>query len=1224
MTSTTSNIAFGNAYSSVQANNINGSVHIEHENILDRLPRAEDAPFNSYARQHEHGCLPDTRVDLLQEIYSWADGQDERCIFWLSGLAGTGKSTVARTVAHSYYTQQRLAASFFFTRGGGDVSHAGMFVTSIAVQLADNIPASRRHIRDAIAERSGIARQSLRDQWQHLILRPLSKLHEAGSYIIVVDALDECDNDSDIQIIVQLLAEVRPSLVGVQLRVLLTSRSEVPIRHGFGQMVDSKHKDVVLHNISPSVVDHDIRIFLEYWLRTMAKDCYYADDWPGAETIGKLVQSAGGLFIWAATAYRFIQQGRPFPDDRLRVVLNDSAVTGCLFKDSSSSEDSYIDDQFEIPPEKRLDSIYLTVLKRPVRRYRKYERKKWYALMKEILGAIILLYSPLSATSLAQLLLISTEEVYRTLDELHSILDVPQRPTYHVRLHHPSFRDFLLNKDRCRDANLWVDKKQAHKALADKCIQLLSRLLKQDICGAGFSNEHMAWMKRKQLEHSILPEIQYACLYWTNHLAESGVQLRDNDKVHEFLKQHFLHWLEALSWMGKVSEGIYAISSLESIALATDCPALYGFIHDMKRFALYNRSPIELAPLQVYSSALLFAPLNSIVKKQFADQLTQWIKSPPQVENDWSACLQTLEGHSGSVILVVFSHDSTRLASVFDDLKATIWDVRSGECLQTFEIYNYSVAFSHDLTRLAFESHENTLKIWDIGSSTDLNTLEGHGNFYLIAFSHGSMQLASASYDGTIKIWDANSCVCLYTSKSHHAELLPAAFSHNLMQLALKSDYETIKIVDTSSGTCLQTFECDCDCVFGIVFSQNFAWLALGASSYTVQIWDIISGACLHTLEGHDEEVKSVAFSHDSTRLASASDDGTIKIWDTSSGLCLQTYEGHSSLIYSVAFSHDSTQLASASQDETIKIWDTNSGVCLQTHEENENPEDNVSSVMLSHDLMQRILETMVCSCLEVDKPSFNKSPYPNGSLAFPHGLTWYASGSSDGTIKIADQESDMRLKTLEGHRDSVELLALSHDSTLLASASRYQTIKIWDTISGRCLQTLEAHVYDSPRSMAFSRDRILLASGLANGEIHIWEINSGALRKMLYGNDYSVEKVAFSDDSMRLASFAVDWTINIWNPNSGMHLQAIKTCDFLSVTEVFALPRSKETVTHQQITNYSMSVSRDCTWILLNGLKWLWLPVEYRPGHFIISDGCITVTTISGRTWGCDFIESF
>ena len=97
------------------------------------------------------------------------------------------------------------------------------------MQLAHCVPAVRQHISDAIAERNDIVSQSLRDQWQHLVLGPLSKLHESESYVIVVDALDECDSDSNIRIIVQLLAKVRLSLTSVQLRVFLTSRPEVPI-----------------------------------------------------------------------------------------------------------------------------------------------------------------------------------------------------------------------------------------------------------------------------------------------------------------------------------------------------------------------------------------------------------------------------------------------------------------------------------------------------------------------------------------------------------------------------------------------------------------------------------------------------------------------------------------------------------------------------------------------------------------------------------------------------------------------------------------------------------------------------------------------------------------------------------------------------------------------------------------------------------------------------------
>jgi hypothetical protein len=120
------------------------------DDILGRPPFATDAPFNSFSKQHAPICLPDTRVDLLREIFDWADGQDERCIFWLNGLAGTGKSTIARTVARTYFDQKHLGASFFFSRGGGDVSHAGKFVTSIAVQFANSVPSLYLHICAAI------------------------------------------------------------------------------------------------------------------------------------------------------------------------------------------------------------------------------------------------------------------------------------------------------------------------------------------------------------------------------------------------------------------------------------------------------------------------------------------------------------------------------------------------------------------------------------------------------------------------------------------------------------------------------------------------------------------------------------------------------------------------------------------------------------------------------------------------------------------------------------------------------------------------------------------------------------------------------------------------------------------------------------------------------------------------------------------------------------------
>ncbi|SLM34884.1 P-loop containing nucleoside triphosphate hydrolase [Lasallia pustulata] len=175
------------------------SVDTVAKSLLSHLPYAVDAPFNTYSRQHDPTCLPDTCVDLLREISTWADGKDGRFIYWLNGLAGTGKSTIARTVARKYFENGQLGASFFFSRGGGDVGHASKFFTTIAVQLAQKSQSLQRYIGDAVRKNANIATQSLGDQWRQVVLGPLSKLSGdsyPSSYILVIDALDENPNSA--------------------------------------------------------------------------------------------------------------------------------------------------------------------------------------------------------------------------------------------------------------------------------------------------------------------------------------------------------------------------------------------------------------------------------------------------------------------------------------------------------------------------------------------------------------------------------------------------------------------------------------------------------------------------------------------------------------------------------------------------------------------------------------------------------------------------------------------------------------------------------------------------------------------------------------------------------------------------------------------------------------------------------------------------------------------
>jgi hypothetical protein len=463
-------------------------------------------------------------------------------------------------VANEHARQGRLLGSFFFSRGGGDVGHAGRFVTSLAVQLANNIPSLRQTVCEAISERTDVISQSLSDQWHHLVLGPLSKLAGSAnpsSYALVIDALDECEGENDIRAILQLLADV-PSLETGRLRVFLTSRPEVPIRSGFIHVPSAEHQDFVLHNISPNIVDHDICIFLEHNFYALGRELHLGDDWPGVEIINRLVYNAGGLFIWAATAYRFIREGRRFAEKRLNILLQPHS------KDLNT-------------PEKHLDEIYVTVLRNYISTdYSGDEADELRYMLTTLLGNIVILLSPLPIVSLSKLLSIPQSEIPQTLNELHAILDIPDEPSRPLRLHHPSFRDFLLDGTRCGDTGFWVEEKQAHRTLAAQCIQLMSQHLKQDICGVKQPGSLVVDIDPTVVAQYLPPEVQYACLYWAQHLQRGDTSLHDDGEEHLFLQDHLLHWLEALGWMGKVSEGVHAISSLNlfvsvSISLNPPC-----------------------------------------------------------------------------------------------------------------------------------------------------------------------------------------------------------------------------------------------------------------------------------------------------------------------------------------------------------------------------------------------------------------------------------------------------------------------------------------------------------------------------------------------------------------------------------------------------------------------------------------------------------------------------
>jgi len=215
-----------------------------------------------------------------------------------------------------------------------------------------------------------------------------------------------------------------------------------------------------------------------------------------------------------------------------------------------------------------LERTYLPVLNQLVYGCKNWEKESLARQFREIIGSIVILADPLPLSSLASLLDFSKEDVESQLDHLYSVLSIPSDRDYPVRLLHLSFRDFLLDSEK-RENWFWVDGTKTHEVIAAKCIERMSRQngLRENMCGLEFPGMLRSEIDKKTLHDCLSPDVRYACQYWVHHLNEGKRNIRDQDEVHIFLRQHLLHWLEALSLMGKMSQSIALISSLQSLVI---------------------------------------------------------------------------------------------------------------------------------------------------------------------------------------------------------------------------------------------------------------------------------------------------------------------------------------------------------------------------------------------------------------------------------------------------------------------------------------------------------------------------------------------------------------------------------------------------------------------------------------------------------------------------------
>jgi hypothetical protein len=505
------------------------------------LPIAEGAFYNSYKDQHESFCLKDTRAQLLDEIAQWAQASESECIFWLNGMAGTGKSTIARTVAQSFNESGQLGASFFFKKGEADRDTAKRFIPTIMKQLMAHNQKLAQSVLQAIDKDPDISAKTLREQFKKLFLQPLQSLRLSSitTIVIVIDALDECENAEEISVILEHLSQTQDS-TGLRLKIFLTSRPENSILLGFEK--HNAHQDLVLHEISDALIEHDISLFLQDRFEKIRNSGIAPEGWPGEKNIQTLVKMSVPLFISAATVCRFIENEKLDPVERLTELLENQA--------------RYVT---------KMDKTYLPILTRLLDGQEDDEKRLLMQRFQQIVGVIILLAAPLSVHTLSNFLGIPARAVGVHIDWFQSVLSIPNDQDLPVRILHLSFRDFLL----ATRSDFQVKEGKTHTEITKHCLNVMRQNLKRNICSLQSYGIQRTDIGSQKIKQCLQPELQYSCRYWVYHLERSGALDTKEDILEGdillFLQQYFLYWLEAMSLIGMISETVEMIGKLQSV-----------------------------------------------------------------------------------------------------------------------------------------------------------------------------------------------------------------------------------------------------------------------------------------------------------------------------------------------------------------------------------------------------------------------------------------------------------------------------------------------------------------------------------------------------------------------------------------------------------------------------------------------------------------------------------
>ena len=490
------------------------------------MPHAKYAEYDAASPAPRNPCTENTRKEILNTLQAWASDNVTTKVYWLSGMDGTGKTTIAYSFSEILERKGYLGGTFFVSHLRVDTSDAHCIIPTISLQLAKYLPSFGSLILDVVKNNPSCSSWRIAKQFMNFMVTPLTvacrENRVAVVPVIVLDALDECSDQSPVT---ELLDVILGHSKSLPVKFFITSRPEMVVKESFDH--SRAHSNFILHEVGKEIVKADIEVYIKACLVGR----YNRPNWPSEGDVESLVNMSGTLFIYAATVCKYItQRGSSSMARRLSDVVNFALETTSVLTQP-------------------LDALYERILDAAYGSANKGERSD----MDTVLTVVVYAYNPFPMTAISALVKMPTEHIQAALSSLHSLIYIPSQDSdLPISTFHTSFYDFISNQSS--SPKHYLDPCASHTYLAFQCLSLIDREWSSKI-----NVSYLAERRHEEISECL----GYACCSWAFHFTDAD-DSNGSDTLKDFFERHLLRWIDCLSILGKLEIAMDSLLKLKS------------------------------------------------------------------------------------------------------------------------------------------------------------------------------------------------------------------------------------------------------------------------------------------------------------------------------------------------------------------------------------------------------------------------------------------------------------------------------------------------------------------------------------------------------------------------------------------------------------------------------------------------------------------------------------